>query len=52
MNNYQRYARELANAICNLMNLMYKKKASTDFKKELISSLNKIEHKNNRWVIK
>ena len=51
MNNYQRYARELANVICNLMNLMYKEKASTEFKEELISSLQEIKHKKGSWVI-
>lgn len=52
MNKYRRHGREVAEVVCKVMNLMYKKKASSEFKEELISSLNRIEHKNGRWVIK
>jgi len=52
MNKYQKHAREVANVICNMMNLMYKEKASTEFKEELISSLHGIERKNGKWIMK
>ena len=51
MNKYQKYAKEIANLICKTMNLMYKEKASTEFKEELMSSLQEIKHKKGRWVI-
>lgn len=51
MNRYHQLAWQLARSICSLMNLMYKRKASGEFKEELIAELHKIKFKNNSWEL-
>ncbi len=49
MNKYRNTAKELAKTICSLMNLLYKRKESQNFKEELLIWIEKIRFKNNRW---
>lgn len=54
MNKYRKFARRMAQTICDMMNLFYKKEAAGQFLEELLLSLDDIvfKDKENKWTFR
>jgi len=52
MNKYRQAAWKVAGTVRDLMNLMYKSRASAEFRVELIAALRSLEYAKGRWEFK